>query len=141
VESLKPKDKKGRHNRIHRHVLKFIRRGSSLANKPEIIIPGKTESDGLHAERRIKQSMGITGPLPSNVYIKGLKRPCANCFPEMLKPGETQTTGCPGPGPMWLSGAAKIGDVPASNRPTRITLDRNGEYTTGYDTESDSDEE
>jgi len=132
----------GRHIRVNRHVKKFITRVPSLEedwaqNSIQIPNPVDKQEDGLHAERRIKRAMGIEGPLPREVSIKGIRRPCAHCFGEMQYQGGVSVAA--GPGPMWGSQAASMGNVLPSTRVTHLTEDRNGGITFDHDSDSDSD--
>lgn len=144
-ESLMPIDSKGVYNRTARHIKKFLGRVPPQMSdrwlEIPIIIPERVDSslDGFHAERRIKRAMGISGFLPDNVQIKGLRRPCAHCFTEMKRMEERETINGQGSGPMWTSRAASLGGIEPIPWITRISRDRNNTLRDDCNTDSDSD--
>lgn len=144
--------------RQERHRSKFKSRWSkSTLSKATVLVTPKVNSnlDGLHAERRIKSAFGIgeTDSLPDDIIIKGIKRPCAHCYPKMLRKKKAKAnvnknkgkglksnnTLGPGPGPAWQSKVAQLGNATPSQEVTRITRTRNDKLTVAHDTDSDSD--
>jgi Domain of unknown function (DUF4157) len=111
----------------------------------------ESESDGLHAERRLAAVPGFDA-----AKTIGVKRPCVVCFTqvyaELVGSGDLKVY----PGPLWVSGAANR-DVPGYEEKsvkdyaqeltqavtagggTTITLSNDGKYTWDYNTDSDSD--
>lgn len=155
--------------RQKRHMDKFKARfrKSSLA-EANVSIPENEEKylDGLHAELRIKKAFGVKEHdfIPEHITIKGIKRPCAHCYPKMLKrsdennkAGRNEST--PGPGPAWQSLAAKLSitaketndtlstrrlasaNAIPSEEVTRSTVTTDHKNTIDHDTDSDSDAE
>jgi len=124
--------------RLERHRNKFIKRqGDNSTIKLKVVKNEEVKFDGLHAELRIKKEMGIVGKLSKDIYIKGIKRPCAHCYPKMLKENQIESQG---PGPEWGSKAARIYNTQPSKEITHLTLSiDNKKITYGHDTDSDTD--
>lgn len=122
--------------RERRHAGKLRKRGiqkhtEELRFQVPADVPRK--EDGLHAERRIKAAGGIR--------IRGIKRPCAHCFPEMQSSCAVDDGQGEGPGPEWRSAAASRGGAAPSEWQTRITRAIDGRHTVDHGSDSDSDDD
>jgi hypothetical protein len=121
----------------------------------ESAVPADVPSNGLHAERRLAALKDFDAS-----ETVGVKRPCTVCYNNVYANLHTETVEKGHfkiyPGPLWVSSAANT-DMKEYNDPqaiesyadelsktiiaaggTYISLSQTGEYTWGYNTDSDS---
>lgn len=123
-------------NREDRHMMKLrkLRGFGAKADWPiDVTKRVASKMDGLHAERRIIAEAAAVA------HVRGIKRPCAHCFPRVHPSAKKDDGTGPGPGPRWESGAAARGGVQPSRFLTRVTRDRAKRITVDHGSDSDSD--